>query len=356
MKKAIVLIVVILLIILTLASYLVLSLQTSKGLQKENTNNIVIGGNTIYLSSMSLRQKIAQMIIVQGDEKENLDFTKINIGSIFLGEQETREDYILLINFYQNNSKIKLFVAADMEGYINPFKDFRLFTKFSEIRTREEAFSVGYEEGELMKKLGFNINFAPVSEFNDSVYGGRAFIGSQDEIKEKLVSYIRGLQENVFGTCKHYPGKGMIENTHISVDKQEISEKDLELFEVCIKNNISAIMVGHQIVSGEIDSDKNPASVSKQVIESLSNKNVLIISDEISMKALSSFYSNKADIYEDLINSGENMIIDLKLKPKPAYKLLLEIEEKVKNGQIDEYKINQSVKKILIAKGYDIQE
>ena len=74
------------------------------------------------------------------------------------------------------------------------------------------------------------------------------------------------------------------------------------------------------------------------------------------MKGLKDFYPNKEEMYKDLINSGQNLILDFKLTPRSALKLLSNIEEQVKQGQISEENINKSVKKILKAKGYKITE
>ena len=82
----------------------------------------------------------------------------------------------------------------------------------------------------------------------------------------------------------------MINNLHYQEDKQEISKEDLRLFEVCFNNNISGVMVGHQIVNGELDSKGKPSSVSEEIIKSLDNFSGLIISDEINMNGLKSFY------------------------------------------------------------------
>ena len=321
---------------------------------KENTENIKIENNTIDFSSLTLKQKISQMILVRGDKEKDMEMTQLNIGGIFLDRQKSKQGYISLIKKYQDNSKIKLIVSSDMEGTWNPFAKFQNFPKFSEIKNREEAYKTGLEEGKLMKEVGFNLNFAPVAEFSDEVYGGRVFSGSNNEIKEKLESYIRGLQENIRGACKHYPGRGMIRNLHKWKDKQEITSEDIELFDICFKNNISAVMIGHQIVNGERNSEEMPSSVSEKVISSL-NFSGLIISDEVNMLGLKRDYLfNKKKMYQELINSGENLILDFKLDKISLYRLVSDIEKQAYQGKINEKKIDESVKKILTFKGYKL--
>jgi len=352
-----VLIIILLVLLVIILIYILDYLITINKLKKETTSNIIIKNNTVDLNSLTLRQKIAQMIIIYGNKNKNPILTNINLGGIFIDRQKTKQDYTSLIDEYKDASKIKLLVATDMEGVWNPFSNFKGFPKFSEIGTEKEAYNAGLEEGELMKDLGFNLNFAPVAELRDEVYGGRAFTGSKEEIKEKLKEYISGLQKNVLGTCKHYPGKGMVKNLHLRTDKQNITKEDLELFDVCFENNISSVMIGHQTVYGELDSKGKPGSVSKEVIGSLKGFSGLIISDEINMLGLRKYYLfNKENEYIDLINSGENVILDFMLTPRSAYKLVLKLEKDVKEGKINENKINENAEKILIAKGYKIKK
>lgn len=323
---------------------------------KESTENIEIDNNTISLKSLSTKQKLAQMIMVRGDS-EDYDFAKLNIGGIFLDRQKTEADYSKLISVYQKDSKIKLFVATDMEGAWTPFPNPRPhqdFPFFSEINTPEEAFEIGRAHGELLEKIGFNLNFAPVSEFSDEAYGGRVFLGSEESVRNKISSYIEGLQQSIMGTCKHYPGNSLIANLHKTSDYQSISEKDLELFELCEDKKVSAIMVSHQIVSGALDSNQKPSSVSEEVISSLNDYDGLIIADEINMEGLSGFYKDKIGMYVDLINSGEELILDFELSSKDLDKLLDNLEEKILNGEISLEKIDKAVTKILQKKGYNI--
>ena len=313
----------------------------------------------IDLKKLSLKQKIAQMVVVRGEIKGNLEFVRLGIGGIhlstFLNLGKSKKEYQDLVNDFQKKSKIKLFVTADLEGAWNPFKHIKEFPAFSDIKDKKQAYLVGLGHGKFLKELGVNINFSPVSEFKDKAYGGRVFLGNNKERKEKLKSYIKGLQKNVLGCCKHYPGKGMLINTHKKRDKQIISKKDLDLFKFCFKNKIASVMIGHQIVSGVVDSRGMPSSVSKEVINTVPN-DVLVISDAIYMRGLRSFYYfRKRQLYRDLINSGEDVILDFKVRPKSFSKFLSKVEKDVREGLIDEKKIDESVKKILIAKGYEVK-
>lgn len=318
-----------------------------------NVGNIVIKNGIVDLDSMTFEQKLAQMIIVRGD-REDLGFNRLGVGGIFLDRQNSEEDYRSLIKKYQDNSKLKLFVSTDLEGAWTPFHNpepHQVFPHFSDINSREEAFNIGLEHGLLLRSIGFNINFAPVSEYFDETYGGRVFLGNKEEISEKISFYISGLQQNVFGTCKHYPGKAMNKNLHYFSDKQVVSKDDLDLFEVCYESNISSVMVSHQIVSGEVNSEGVPSSVSEAVISSVDDS-VLVIADEINMKALSQFYSDKTELYIDLINAGNDLILDFDLDSNDLYDVLENLNNNIERINIS--RVNESVIKILELKGYEV--
>jgi len=355
-KNLIIIFSIIIILALVLGIYYFNQYKINKEISELTLENIIIEGNKIDLNSLTLKQKIGQMIMVRGDNKD-LDFNKLNVGGIFLDKQESEEDYKTLISDYQASSKIKLFVSTDLEGAWTPFHNpepHQVFPYFSEINSIKEAEEIGLKHGELLKEIGFNLNFAPVAEYSDDVYGGRTFSGTKEEISNKVGAYIIGLQKNVLGTCKHYPGNSMEKNLHDVPDEQEISKDDLILFDVCLENNISSIMVSHQIAFGELDSKGNPSSVSKEIVSTVDDS-VLIIADEINMRGLKDFYPDKTKLYIDLINSGENLILDFYLNPSKLYKLIEKIEEEVENRNIDKKKIDNSVKKILITKGYEIE-
>lgn len=308
----------------------------------------------IKLSEMPLQQKIAQMIIVRTSFDQR--FVELGIGGIFLPGSLSKEEYMNIISNYQKNTKIKLFVAADVEGYQHPFRNFYETTPFGSIKNEKEAYELGKNHGEIMNELGVNLNFSPVVEMRNSVWPGRSFKGSLEDIKGKISNYIRGLQEKkIIATAKHYPGGSMIKDPHKVKYEVEIYEDDLALFDEAIKANVGAIMVGHPIVFGAIDSKGRQSTTSPEVISVLRKKfNGLIITDGISMEGLKISYPDFKRVYPDLINAGNDIILDS--HPDSTYEKVLErvieIEKSVESGEIPEEEINEHLKRILRIKGY----
>jgi len=313
----------------------------------------------ISLTNMTLQEKIGQLIIVKPEKLDKRYLDELNIGGIFLNKGSAREDYKKPIEFYQNSSEIKLFVATDMEGYWNPFKEFYKSKNFGEIKSKQEAYELGKEHGEILEDLGFNLDFSPVVEVRNKVWIGRSFNGSKEEVKEKIKEYIQGLHENeILSTAKHYPGGSMIKNPHLIKYKVEIFPEDLEYFDYAIENKVDAIMVGHPIVYGTIDSKGKQATVSKEVIGPLRKKfEGLIITDAVTMMCLRiSYFFNFKKVYPDLILAGNDIILDTHVNSgyKRIKKRISELEKAVQKGEISEERIDESVKRILETKGYKV--
>jgi len=168
----------------------------------------------IEFSKMSLREKIAQMVMVSGNNMDSR-FSKIGIGGRLVGRFPSEEHFKKTIKKYKTESKIEPFIAADLEGYWNPFESFYKSKFFSGVRNSKEAHELGKEHGKILKKFEFNLNFSPVVEVRNNVWSGRSFRGSLDDVKEKIKSYIRGLQKGgIIATAKHYPGGSMIRDPH----------------------------------------------------------------------------------------------------------------------------------------------
>jgi beta-N-acetylhexosaminidase len=318
---------------------------------------------TINISEMSLDEKIGQMILVRPDSLNEKYVSELHVGGIFLSKQITKEEYSEYVNFYKNKSKTKLFVAADMEGYWNPFSEFYKSKTFGEINSSEEAYNLGKSHGKILNEIGFNLDFSPIVELSDrnKVWPGRSFIGTNEEVKQKISSYIEGLHsENIFATAKHYPGGNLIKNPHLFKYKVNATKQELEMFDTAINSSVDFIMVGHPIIYGELNSNGKQATISPEVIQPLKKKfEGIIITDAVTMLGLRiSYLFNFKKVYPDLVLAGNDIILDTHVNSN--YKKILrrrnEIKKSVLEGKISEGRIDESVKRILEKKGYNIKK
>lgn len=313
----------------------------------------------LNFSEMSLEEKVGQLLLIKPQNLNEKYLSELHVGGIFLSKQKTKSEYLKDVDFYKNNSKLELFVAADMEGYWNPFKEFYQSKSFGEINSKTEAHQLGKDHGKIMNELGFNLDFSPVVETRNNVWPGRSFTGTNKEIKEKISGYIEGLHsKNISATAKHYPGGNMIKNPHIFRYKVDATKQELEMFDKAIDSNVDFIMVGHPIIKGELNSNGKQATISPEIINPLRKKfQGLIITDAVTMLGLRiSYLFNFKKVYPDLIRAGNDVILDTHVHS--GYKRVLkrrnEIINQAKEDEFLRKRIDESCIKVLESKGYKV--
>ncbi|MBU1111847.1 MAG: hypothetical protein KJ896_03635 [Nanoarchaeota archaeon] len=357
-------------LLITIIALVFLNIQSTGVAYLENPDNVVydINKKILEYDSLTLKQKIAQMFIVYGEEENRLTFQKMMVGGVFFDARPTQFDFERSVYSYQKYSNIPMLITLDLEGCRNPFENFASFPTFSEIETVEEAYQVGVEEGELMKELGFTMNFAPVVDLEDEIWGCRSFPGTPKEIAAKANAYIKGLNESgILAVAKHYPGKTLVNrDLHLESSFVVISEEDLIPFKSVVAENVPAVMVSHAVTTGAVDTFSKPGVVSQPLVSDLKNGLAgksftgLVITDEIGMLSLKNHYTddtgwtNYGLMFTELFNSGNDMILVFDREPARVYEFIEYIEKEVKRGEISEERIDESVIKILEAKGITV--
>lgn len=346
------------LLIINLSLAFLLYAQASGMLIPGQPEPLVVNG-IIELDKLTLDQKIAQMIIVLGVEFYAEPIKKMQLGGIHLHAMQSEDQFRKIVQIFQYNQTIPFFVTVDLEGCISPFAAFKEFPANDQIKTIGAAFEKGKIEGKYLSELGVSVNFAPVVDLDDQIWGCRSFKGSKEEITELANSYLLGLQdEGIIGTAKHYPGKTLvIKDPHKFLAAAEISEEDLYPYqELSEKGNVPSIMVSHLITYGKVNSEGKPSVTSKKIVDGLKTYFPgLVISDEINMLGLKSFYQDMDEMYLEIFKAGPDIILNFNNDPNEIYHMIQVVKEAVERGEIDEERIDGSVKKILAAKGMKVE-
>src|SRR5256885_9083838 len=152
--------------------------------------------------------------------------------------------------------------------------------------------TLGRVTGELLRMLGFNINFAPVmsiitkerSQLTNGLYS-RSFGRSPGEVLGYTTVYMRGLQATgCLGCLKHFPGIGAGDtDSHIEMPLVPLSRDDLlaqdlapyiELFQRS-DDRVRVVMVSHggfpniDIKKGTTGGFIEPASIIPRIVTKL---------------------------------------------------------------------------------------
>ena len=326
------------------------------------------------LRSMTLREKIAQMIITYSDgyslsensaEYQRLSNLIVNEkvgGVIFFKGNAVQEAE--LINSLQSISETPLLMSADFERGTNMrLDDGSLFPSnmaLGATRNTDLAYQMGLQIAKECRAIGIGQNYAPVVDINNNSDNPIINVRSYGEDPE-LVSmmgdaFIKGMQDgNVIATAKHFPGHGDTDiDSHsdlpvLNFDRSRLDNLELIPFKNAIKNNVMSVMIAHLSLPS-LDNESNvPASLSKNIINGLlideMNFKGLVVTDALNMAGVVKHFSAE-EVALRCVNAG----VDLILMPQGESVTISAIENAVNSGTLSEEQINNSLRKILNAK------
>lgn len=317
------------------------------------------------LSSMTLEEKVGQMFIARYPESDALQkLQDYHMGGYILFardfEEKTKEQLIEELEDCQNAAQVPLFMGVDEEGgtvtRISRYPQFRS----EPFASPQELYAAGgfeairqdtLEKCRFLKELGINLNFAPVCDVSedpeDFIYNRTL---GQDA--EQTAAYVKTVVEvmaaqQVGSVLKHFPGYGNNTDTHtgIAYDKRPLETfetSDLLPFSAGIEAGADVVLVSHNIV--EAMDSQYPASLSAKVHDILRQElgfSGVIITDDLYMEGVRQF-TNDQQAAVLAVQAGNDLLCCTDFEVQiPA------VIEAVKNGEISEERIDQSVLRIL---------
>lgn len=334
------------------------------------------------LQNMSLREKICQMMIVtpealSGGTNDTVLSAEMQTGMeqypvggvvLFSRNIVERTQTQALLKGLQDTAKIKLFTAVDEEGgsvsrigansemKAVHLPDMASIGASGDVERAEDA---GYLIGTELLQLGFNLDFAPVadvySNVQNPVIGGRAFSSDPQMAAKMVEASVKGFQKSgVLCTLKHFPGHGDASaDSHsgtAAVNKsiEEIEACELIPFKEGINAGAPLVMVGH-LTYPVFDAEK-PASLSYNIVTGLLRNQLnyqgLIITDSLQMVAAANYETAEKCAALQAVEAG----CDLLLMPNDLEAAVNQIIAAVQSGEIQESRIDESVRRILIQK------
>ena len=355
------------------------------------------------ISEMTTQEKLAQMMIVAlrsdlSNEKTATEIdrdyaemlTKYDFGGIllFAGNVVDSAQTVTLIRDSQEAAMksaggIPMFICVDQEGgSVNrvPFGttgsgNMALAATGDTSLTEESAKMLGDE----IRALGFNMDFAPVSDVNSNpanpIIGVRSFSDDPELVAEHVTAFIKGMDSAKISTAlKHFPGHGNVgedSHTHLPCSDfslEEIKACDLIPFQAGIDAGSDMIMTAHiqfpKIEKKTYVSIKDgeeitlPATLSRTIITGLLREqmgyNGIVITDAMEMDAIAAHF-DPLDAAVMAINAD----VDILLCPVELYKdgevntfpdvdkYMEGLLARVEAGDIREEELDNSVYRIL---------
>ena len=269
-----------------------------------------------------------------------------------------------LTNTYQSLAKVPLFIAIDAEWGLAMRLDST--TKFPRqmtlgaIQNDTLIYEMGAEIARQCKRLGMQINFAPVVDINNNplnpVISNRSFGENKYNVARKAAMYMKGMQDNgVLANAKHFPGHGDTDSdSHktlptVKSSRDRLDTLELYPFKQLISQGLGSMMVAHLFVPS-LDTTLNRAStLSKKVVTELLKDSLgfkgLVFTDALNMKGVSKFYKPGEVDVKALIAGN-----DVLLFPEDVPTAITEIKAAILRGDISQEEIDKRCMKILLAK------
>lgn len=336
------------------------------------------------IKKLPLDIKIGQMIIAgfpskyyDGKIEELIKDEKIGNFILFADNIGDKNEVIELTKSIQRKlkeyTKIPGIIATDQEGgMVTRVHDgvtiFPSNMSFAAANEDKSTFKEGKIEGEELRRLGINMNIAPVLDVNcnpkNPVIGCRSYGDDPENVSALGIGLIKGLkEEGVIAVAKHFPGHGdTAMDSHISLpvvnhDIKRLQNVELLPFKNAIEAGVDAIMSAH-VLFPKVEPDKVPATLSSKVLTGLLRNKMtfkgLIITDCMEMKAIADFYGSDKAAVKAIIAGAD--LICISHSKDVQKKCIKAIKEAVLNGEILEERIDESVEKILeIKKKYNIE-
>lgn len=326
--------------------------------------------DSVY-NQMSFNEKVGQLFMVAAysnrDEKHINDLLELvksrNIGGVifFQGGPGRQAN---MTNRLQAASKLPLFVGIDAEWglgmrldstYVYPWN-----MTLGAVQKNDLLEQMGNQMAEQSKRMGIQFMFAPVVDINinplNPIIGNRSFGESKENVAEKAVALMRGLQEKqVYATAKHFPGHGdTATDSHHALPKLDFDRKRLDNVELypykkLIKEGLASVMVAHLDVPALEPNKGVPTSLSYNTITNVLKNDLsfkgLVFTDALNMKGASNFKS-PGEIDLAAFQAGNDVLLFAENVPLAIEKFNAAYE----NKEFTDERLAHSVKKILLYK------
>ena len=278
------------------------------------------------LYALPIEQQVGQFLFIglpgtelDAESRELIEYVKPGGVIIFGRNVAGPEQLRALLDSVREMLPVPPLLGIDQEGgLVDRLR--RIFTPMPSARTIRQhgdlaaARALGRITGEVLRMLGFNINFAPVmsimTDDRDLLSNGlysRSYGRSPGEVLGYTTVYMRGLQgTGMLGCLKHFPGIGSGEvDSHEEMPVVRLSHDDLiaqdlapyiELFQRR-DDRVRCVMVSHggfpnidikeEITGGLIE----PASLNFNIVTRLLREELgykhLVVTDDLEMGAIS---------------------------------------------------------------------
>ena len=316
-------------------------------------------------------EKIAQLMVVRAHSNLGVDHVqqvtelikKYNVGALcFFQGGPVRQ--AVLTNYYQSIAKTPLMVCIDGEWglgmRLDSIVNFPHQLMIGATKDAAFVYKMGNAVGFQCKRMGINVNYAPVVDVNNNpenpVINDRSFGEDKYKVAAFGVQYMKGLQaENVMACAKHFPGHGDVSvDSHLDlpiINKTREALDSLELypFREMIKAGVGSVMMAHLYIPAIDTTSHLATSLSYKAVNGLLRKQLgfkgITVTDGLEMKGISKFFPDGEASMQALIAGNDMLCL-----PTDIQGAINKTKQAIADKRLSWKQINRSVKKVLLAK------
>lgn len=324
-------------------------------------------------NTMDEDERLGQLFMIRAHSDKGPDhiadvedqIKKYKVGGLCFF-QGTPEKQVELINRYQKlASPLPVMVAIDGEWGLGMRMKASTISyprqlMLGAIQDNQLIYDMGKEIARQMKRVGIDINFAPVVDVNNNaanpVINTRSFGEDRYNVTAKGYQYMKGMQDHGVMACtKHFPGHGDTDvDSHydlpvINHSKGRLDSIELYPFRALAKKGVGSMMIAHLHVPAFDDRPNRPTALSKNTISNILRKELafdgLIFTDALEMKGVTKYFES-GEVEAEALMAGN----DILLLPEDIGASFRTIKEYIKDGRLSWTNLEISVKRVLRSK------
>lgn len=319
------------------------------------------------LASMTLDQKIGQMLVISNHGTGESFITQYHVGGfIFTGNDQSASAIATSTNRLQAFSPRPLWFAIDAEAGLGArVADATIFPLIMALGAAGDpalAEECGRITARECRSVGVHVAYGPVVDVNteprNPIISTRSISDHPERVEAMARAFLRGARaEGALCTFKHYPGHGATAgDSHSSLPTVDLPLADLQAYhikpyrELAATGDVDLVMTAHVWFS-QVDTAKPwPATLSKIFLTDILRDEIgytnIIISDSYGMTGLSIAVPDRAEAAVLGIEAG----LDVILMPPSVSDAFNGLRDAALSGRLPIERINASVRRVLIAK------
>ncbi len=354
-----------------LAFFLIISIRSFS-----QTNTAQAWADSVF-KTLSDEERIAQLMVVRlstydartkkvtfFDSLVSELIKKYNVGGIcvFQGSPVKQAN---IINALQAQAKTPILMCIDAEWgvgmrMIDSVLPLPRQMMLGAVSDAGIAYDYGKIVAEQCKRVGLQVNYAPVVDVNNNpnnpVINDRSF--GEDKYKVALfgIQYMKGMQDNgVMACAKHFPGHGDVSvDSHydlpvINKSMAQLDSLELYPFKEIFKAGIGSVMIAHLAIPAIDNTPNKPTSISKNNVTELMRNQLgyqgLTFTDALEMQGVKKFYPDGAASVESLIAGNDMLCL-----PGDVPLAIAKIKAAIADKKLSWADIEMHCKKVLLAK------